>query len=198
MMISELAQLIVLFFVIIDPLATFTVFMVASSSMKDGQRKKAAMYAISIAIVLSGLVLVLGQKLLEIFSTTLDEFRIAGGIILGILGIKMTLGIPLKNLDELKGNSAMAIASVIGTPLITGPATITAIILSSNDYGRLITGIAVAIVLFFTGLFLFFSKWFGDFLGRDLIRIISTLLGLITIAWGVKFITVGIQNIFLG
>ncbi len=194
---EALLQLIILFFVIVDPLASFSVFLVASSSMKREMRRRVALYAISLAALLSGIVLLFGERLLVLFTTTLDEFRIAGGIILGILGVKMTLGRPLQDISLKRGNSATAIASVIGTPLITGPATITALIVASYDYGKFLTGIAIGIVLLFTAIMLFLSDTLRRFLGLDAVRVISTVLGLITIAWGVKFVTVGVQHIFL-
>jgi len=196
-MLEILIQLIILFFVIIDPLASFTVFAVASASMNQKQRQKMAFYAVAVAAILSIVVLLLGENLLSLFSTTIDEFRVAGGIILAILGIKMALGLPLQNIEQLKNNSSMAIASIIGTPLLTGPATITAIIVATHDYGRMLAGTAVGIVLIFTALLFMSSKIITKKIGKDIIRIISTLLGLITVAWGVKFIAVGIQNIFL-
>ncbi len=195
---TNLLQLIVLFLVIIDPLASFTVFLVATSSMTPAKRRKIALLAMTVAIALSAAVLILGDNLLKLFSTDIDEFRIAGGIILGILGVKMTLGLPLASVDKAKGNSATAIASIIGTPFITGPATITAIIITSNDYGRMMTGLAAAIVLAFTGIIFLLAHRIKKMIGMTTVQVLSTILGLITVAWGVSFIKVGIQNIFLG
>ena len=123
-MIVELLQLILLFFVIFDPPASFAVFISASSHMRLASKRKMASLAVLVAAGLSFLVLFFGESLLYVFSTTIDEFRIAGGIILLMLGIRMSLGLPLLHMDSLNGNSGKAIASLIGTPLLTGPAGI--------------------------------------------------------------------------
>lgn len=195
MMFEILLQLVVLFFVIFDPLASLIVFTVASANMDKKERKITAALAVLVAAILSFLVLFFGQNLLNIFSTTIDEFRIAGGIILGILGVKMALGLPLTHMDDAKNSSGRAIASIIGTPLLTGPAAITAIIIAVNDYGTFVTGQAIAIVLGISAMIFCFAHIINK-LGKTTIQVMSTLLGLITLAWGVKMITSGLLTIF--
>ncbi|NMC58134.1 MAG: MarC family protein [Candidatus Methanofastidiosa archaeon] len=195
-MLGILLQLVILFFVVIDPLASFFVFYATSSHMVPKERQKTGVLAILIAVVLCFLVLILGQHLLELFSTTLDEFRIAGGIVLTILGIKMVLGEPLINRHEKKEDSARALASIIATPFITGPATIFTIIIASNDYGKLLTGIAVGIVLLMTVILFLLSNKVKRILGDTATQVATTILGLVTLSWGVKFVILGIKNIF--
>ena len=194
-MLETLLQLVILFFVIFDPLASLVVFITASASMDKKERRLTAILAVLVAAALSFLVLLFGQNLLNIFSTTIDEFKIAGGIILGILGVKMSLGLPLTYLDEVKNSSGRAIASIIGTPLLTGPATITTIIISVNDYGRLQTGLAIAIVLCLAAIIFHFSGIINR-LGKTTIQVMSTVLGLVTLAWGVRLIANGLLAIF--
>jgi len=191
-MISELIQLIVLFFVIFDPFASFAVFSVATAKMNRAEKVKTALYALLVASALSLAVLVFGSELLELFNTTIKEFSIAGGIILGILGIKMALGHSLTDIEKLKNDSGMAIAAIIGTPLLTGPAAISAIIISVQNNGMLLTGAAVAFVLVISGVLLLLSDFITKILGKTLIQVTSTILGLITLSWGVKFIFSGL------
>ncbi|MBI4152734.1 MarC family protein [Candidatus Woesearchaeota archaeon] len=191
-MVDPFYQLVVLFFVIFDPLASFVVFMVATRKMETRQRKITALLAVGVAASLSFLVLFFGQTLLELFNTEIPEFQIAGGIILGILGVKMVLGYSLTDVDKLKDNSGWALASIIGTPLLTGPAAITSIILSAHEYGKSITGLAVGVVLLGTAVLFYNAEHLRKILGKILIQVISTILGLITLSWGVKYILQGI------
>jgi len=190
-MVAAIIRLIMLFFVIFDPFMSFSVFFSITKDFPKRQKRKIAILAVTVAAGLSFAVLLFGKILLDIFSTDIQDFRVAGGIILLLLGIKMTLGSPSKD-SEQGGSTGAAIAAVIGTPLITGPAAITAIILTSNDYGKILTGIAVALVLSITFIFLFFEDAIGKKLGTTLIQVMSTILGLITIAWGVDFIRTGL------
>ena len=197
-MLEILLKLVILFFVIFDPLASFAVFLTASASMSKAERRETAMLAIFVAAVLSFSVLILGENLLWIFNTTIDEFRVAGGIILGILGIKMSLGLPLAHLGEMKNDSRKAIAAIIGTPLLTGPAVITATIVTVKDYGPEITGLAIAIVLFSIGILFIQAERLKKILGTTTIQVLSTILGLVTLSWGIKFITTGLKAIIGG
>jgi len=191
-MVNPFFQLLVLFWVIFDPLASFVVFTVATSSMQEKERKKTATIAVAVAAMISLLVLLLGQGFLELFNMNIKEFQVAGGIVLGVLGLKMVLGQSLVDVERVKGDSTWAIASIIGTPLLTGPAAIMTIIVSVSNYGRIVTGLAIAIVLLGTALLFYNTKRANRLLGRTAIQVISTILGLITLAWGVKYVLQGI------
>jgi multiple antibiotic resistance protein len=191
-MFENLPQLIVLFVVIIDPMASFAVFSVATDPMKLEERRKTALLAILVAAVLSGIVLVLGERLLDLFNTDIQNFKIAGGVILLIFGIQMSLGLSLFEVEKKEGSSTAAIASLIATPLLTGPATISTIIITSHDYGMLSTGLALVIVLAFSAGLLLLSARISHKIGKVPIQVMSTIMGLITLAWGIMFIRDGL------
>ncbi len=191
-MIDPFLQLLILFFVIFDPLASFVVFAVATSTMDEKERQRTATIAVMVAATLSFLVLLLGAGLLELFNMTLQEFQVAGGMVLGILGLKMVLGHSLIDVDKVKGDSSWAIASIIGTPLLTGPAAIMSIIVSTGTYGKLVTGAALGIVLAGTAVLFYNTKRAHRILGKTMIQVISTILGLVTLTWGVKYVLQGI------
>ncbi|MCU0225105.1 MAG: hypothetical protein MUF27_13790 [Acidobacteria bacterium] len=192
---THLPQLVVLFFVIFDPLASFAVFFALTEEMVPVQRRRAALLGLLVATVLSLLVLALGTALLALFDTTIDQFRVAGGIVLGLLGLRMSLGGALEPTAPAAERSAQAVAAVIATPLLTGPAAITAIIVSVQDYGRPVTGLAVAIVLAGTAVLFLAAPLVRRVVNRTLIQVLSTTLGLITLAWGVRYVTEGLAAI---
>ena len=191
-MFEPLLQLIILFVVIFDPFASLVIFLVATEKMSFGDRRQVANTAVGVAAGVSALFLLFGTSVLSLFNTSIKEFQVAGGIVLGILGVKMVLGYSLAKVEELKNSTGWAIASIIGTPLLTGPAAITAIIVSVNDYGRTVTAIALASVLLFTTLIFYNAGRIEKVLGRTSIKVISTILGLITLSWGVKYVLSGL------
>jgi multiple antibiotic resistance protein len=189
-----LFQLFVLFFVIFDPFLSFSVFLTSTKDMSSKEKLKTGALSVMVAAIISYSFLIFGTGILKLFNLEINDFRVAGGIILCILGIKMSLGQRITQLDENKQNSSRAIAAIIGTPLLTGPAAITTIIISVNDYNMLITGIAITLVLLITSLLFLIASLMRRFLGLTTIQVISTILGLITISWGVNFIKVGLQT----
>jgi multiple antibiotic resistance protein len=197
-MFSQLFSLIILFFVIIDPLTSFVVFFVSTKGFEKKAKLRIALLSVLLAAIISYLVLFLGNSLLQIFSTDINSFKIAGGIILLILGINMSLGKSFSDIEKMEGDSIHAIASIIATPLISGPATITAIIISSSDYGKLVTGVALGIILVIITALFYLSIRYQNVTNKakTTIQVITTLMGLITLAWGVNYILSGIQAIF--
>lgn len=191
-MFSELLQLVVLFIVIVDPLMSMGLFFTATNALKPKDRNKTAIIAISVAVGLSALFLFFGESVLNVLQISLKDFQIAGGIILGLLGVQMVLGQAGKESEKFSADNAKAIAAVIGTPLLTGPATITTIILSTTKYGMLITGISLAIVFTITFLLLYFSPKITKLFGPNITKVITTLLGMITLVYGVAYIKAGL------
>lgn len=190
-MLEHVIHLTILFFVIFDPLASFAVFYAATSHLREKERARIALYAVLVALILSLTVIIFGQQFLILFNTTIQDFKVASGIILSILGIKMALGQSLTDMTTMKDKSSYGIAAIIGTPLLTGPAAITSIIVSVNDYGHIVTTSAIIIVLAITAVIFYLNTWIQKIIGDISIRVISTLLGLITVSWGVKFFREG-------
>jgi len=198
MALEILLQLVILFLVIFDPLASLAVFLTASKSMSAKEKKSTARLAVLVASWLALAVIIAGEGIFVLFNTNLNEFRVAGGIILGLLGVRMVMGRPLAEIGQAKNNSTRAIAAIIGTPLLTGPAAMTAMLISVNDYGRGLTGLSVAIVLLLTAWTFYEAERIQRLLGVTGIQVISTFLGLVTLSWGVKFIVAGLKAILAG
>jgi len=197
-MFSILISLIILFFVIIDPLTSFVVFFVSTKGFDKKTKMKIAILSVLLATIISYLVLFFGNNLLQIFSTDINSFKIAGGIILVILGINMSLGKSFNDIEKMEGDSVHAVASIIATPLISGPATITAIIISSSDFGKLLTGAAIGIILIIIAILFYLSIRYHNITNKakTTIQVITTIMGLITLAWGVNYVLSGIQVVF--
>jgi len=195
-MVPELLSLFVLFFVILDPLQSFAFFFVRTNALTKKERVSIALLATGIAIVILYAFLFFGKGVLDLFNTNIDSFRIAGGILLALLGITMC-GYLKSNDDSEKNakDSHTTIATVIATPLLSGPAAITATIISVVDHGRVLTGIAIGLVLLLTFGLLLLSVVFNKILNKSkvAIKVLTTILGLITLAWGIDFILTGLH-----
>jgi len=191
-MFYTLLQLIILFFVIFDPLLSFVVFFGATAGMSPLEKRRTAMLAVIVALAISLVCLIFGAGILKLFNTNINDFKIAGGIILGVLGVQMSLG--QVGSERVMGTqrSAKAIASIIATPLLTGPAAITAIIITVHDYGRILTAVAILVVLIITLIIFLQAPHITRFTGETAMQVASTLMGLITLSWGIMFVKQGL------
>ena len=178
--------------VIMDPLVSMAAFLSMTKDLDKRQRNIVATKAAVVAAVPFALFLVFGNVLLDIMRVDIQTFKAAGGLILVLLGVQLSLGLTFRKKesnDDQRDTSA--IASVIGTPLITGPATISATIMLANEFGRPVTAIAGIAALFVIWIMLMAGSMIYKYLGVTGIRVLSTMMGLVTIAWGVAFIKQG-------
>ena len=191
-MLEQLVQLVILFTVIFDPLSSFAVFTASTATMTAAEKKKTALYAVLAAAAMSYTILLVGAPLLNLFSVSISDFKIAGGIVLAIFGIQMTLGQSMGDSGIKNASSVPAVAAIIATPLLTGPAAITAIIAAVNDYNIYVTGVAITIVLLITAAMFSLPTKVINKIGKTPIQFMSVIMGMITLAWGVRFIKEGL------
>ncbi len=125
--------------------------------------------------------------MLDFFSITIESFKIAGGIILLIIGIKFVLGLRLVSCRKRYEIAAVPLA----TPLIAGPGVITTIIIHVFQYGVLVTLIAAALALFVQWLVLIKSEVIHNLLGHQVSEVISRIMGLIIASFAVEFMIQG-------
>lgn len=183
----EIIEAFVLLLVIMDPLLSASVLLGFTKGNKNIDLNKIAMKSTAIALCVFLAFLFFGNDIFSAFGISIDSFKIAGGMVLLLLGIQAALGIHLPKEDD----EVSEIAVIIGTPLIAGPATIAITVILAKDIGLLFTLIAGLSALFVTFLTLMFANNIVKFFGKSSIHFLSTMMGIITIAWGVQFILTG-------
>lgn len=153
--------------------------------------------------------LLFGESLLRFLSLSLDSFRVAGGIILAILGIDMIHArktVDENELNNIPHNYSLVISSAIipvAIPLTTGAGTFSTIIILvdavGNNWG--LYAQLVGAILLQTG-FIFVIFRYSDnilrVLGRTGMSVLIRIVGLFTLTLGVQFITTGLKAIFPG
>jgi multiple antibiotic resistance protein len=185
-------QAFVLLIVIMDPLLSMAAFLSMTKGLSKKERDLCAAKAVLVAAVPLFLFLVGGNIVLEIMKVNIETFKAAGGLILVLLGIQLSLGVSfVKQENGEDAHDVGAIASVIGTPLITGPATISAAIILANEFGTSVTAVAGLGALLVIWLALMAGTLMYKYLGHTGVRVLSTMMGLVTIAWGVAFLKEG-------
>lgn len=177
-------------FAIMDPFASLSPFLIFTKNCKNKDAKKVAVHAVVIAAVVAIVFLLAGPLILGILSITISDFKIAGGIVLVLLGIENTLSMHFTK-ENKKGNLD-SIAVLIATPLLTGPGLMTSLIILDKENGIVPVVIALALSLILSLLILVNAAGIRDRLGSRVIVIFSKVMGLFLIALGIAFIRTGI------
>ncbi len=179
-------------FVIMDPFASIPYFLALTKQLSKEEAVKAANKAIMIAGAIAVIFLFAGPSLLDYLSVTIGDFRVAGGIILGILGIEMVLGFPLNAPNEEHNWNSVAV--LIATPLLTGPGLLSSLIVLSHDYGYAAPLAATMTALAVSWILLRNSELVRERIGRRPIEIMAKIFGLLLLTIAVNYVRVGLTG----
>ncbi|MDE1798475.1 MAG: MarC family protein, partial [Candidatus Micrarchaeota archaeon] len=122
-------SLILQLFVLLNPLSSFPVLLAAYKRKMDVPSIAVAASVVAFIIALS--VIFFGPFLFSLYGISIDSFRVAGGVVLFLLGIDTIR--PKHEEPEL--GEVDSLISIIATPLLTGPATISYLTLAAYDSG---------------------------------------------------------------
>jgi multiple antibiotic resistance protein len=215
---SELAvNFFVALFALIDPIGCVPMFAAATVGASAASRRIVALYISLFMLIFLTLFYFTGLKLLEFFGISLPAFRIAGGVLLLLLGIDMAR----KDFTSLFADIAEAgqagltleadarkrferLVVPFGMPLLIGPGAISSVILYASDAARFgLSGFAAG----FGVIFAVSAITLACFLATDLISrvlgrigmsIVVRVLGLVLCALAVQFIILGLAGATVG
>lgn len=176
-------------FVVMDPIPGIIPFLAYTKKNTDEQRKACAGKAVLIAGALAVLFLFAGPALLDFLHISFADFKIAGGILLALLGVETVLGITIGHHNKESIND---VAVLIATPLLTGPGLATSLIVLARDNGLGSTLVALALALILSWLTLLNSIKLRNIVGEQMINIAAKIIGLLLLALGIAYIRAGL------
>jgi multiple antibiotic resistance protein len=184
-MVLQLLQSIVTFLIVMDPIASMSVFIYLTRKFSSRDKFKAANKAVFVAGALAFVFIFLGEPLLGLMGITFSSFKVAGGIVLFLLGLEMILNF---SISQEKAKDYNVAAVIIATPLITGPGVITTSILSVHKIGLVMTSVSALVSLLVTWILLRGAERIHKIFGQNALNIISKIMGLIIASVGINFI----------
>ncbi len=179
-------------FVIMDPFASSPYFLALTQKMTRKEAVAAANKAILIAGVIAVIFLFVGPLLLNYLGVILADFRVAGGIVLGLLGLEMILGFSFTPPNDAHNWNAVAV--LIATPLLTGPGLLSSLLILSEEHGYLVPLIATVIALFLSWILLRESERVREVVGHRPIEVVSKVFGLLLLTLAVNYVRIGLAG----
>ena len=190
------------FFAIMNPISNLPAYMALVADDSQKISRKIAFRSLLIAFVIVTVFTFSGDFIFKVFGITIVSFRIAGGILVAVIGYHMINGNhspSYKGMDQQAVNSdPMSIAiSPLAMPLFAGPGTITTALSLANGglQNQLITLVAFALLCVITYLLLRSAKQIAGFLGENLMKIITKMMGLLLFSIGIQMIIVSVQTL---
>ena len=208
---THFAVFFITIFSIVNPIGCLPVFVACTHTDPPRVRNAIALFmGLFIFLGLATFYLT-GTAILNFFDVSLPAFRIAGGIVLLLTGIKMLSSaqsdITHPNAPEHRKSAIKQAASRFQTifiplvfPIFVGPGSIATAIILSSQYPdswetRLGAMAAIITVAALTITILFSSTAIKKMLGSLGMEICTRLFGLILVAMAVQFILVGFSNV---
>ena len=190
------------FFAIMNPISNLPAYMALVADDSQKISRKIAFRSLLIAFVIITVFIFSGDFIFKVFGITIISFRIAGGILVAVIGYHMINGNhspSYKGMEQQAVNSdPMSIAiSPLAMPLFAGPGTITTALSLANGglQNQLITVVAFALLCVITYLLLRSAKQIAGFLGENLMKIITKMMGLLLFSIGIQMIIVSVQTL---
>ena len=199
---SQLFYAFMAFFAIMNPISNLPAYMALVADDSQKISRKIAFRSLLIAFVIITVFIFSGDFICKVFGITIVSFRIAGGILVAVIGYHMINGNhspSYKGMEQQAVNSdPMSIAiSPLAMPLFAGPGTITTALSLANGglQNQLITVVAFALLCVITYLLLRSAKQIAGFLGENLMKIITKMMGLLLFSIGIQMIIVSVQTL---
>ena len=199
---SQLFFAFMAFFAIMNPISNLPAYMALVADDSQKISRKIAFRSLLIAFVIITVFIFSGDFIFKVFGITIISFRIAGGILVAVIGYHMINGNhspSYKGMEQQAVNSdPMSIAiSPLAMPLFAGPGTITTALSLANGglQKQLITVVAFALLCVITYLLLRSAKQIAGFLGENLMKIITKMMGLLLFSIGIQMIIVSVQTL---
>lgn len=205
---TELTKAFGAFFAIMNPFVNLPIFLALTAGFTVAQQRTLAFKITCFSAIMCVVILFSGQKIIGFFGITVDQFRIAGGIVLAHIAWSMLNGSSIAShhgTDEEKGQMADLSALAfypITFPMIVGPGTIATLIIYTSHTKSIedlfaIGGI-VGLILAMLFVVLFFASFFGKVLSDTMRVIMTRLMGMILLAISVEMVVAGVKAVLPG
>ncbi|MDQ1253924.1 MAG: multiple antibiotic resistance protein [Euryarchaeota archaeon] len=192
-------------FVVVSPISAVVTFISLTSQMTHENKNVIAKKAITLACFIALFFAITGSMILKLFSISVDSLRVAGGILLFSIAFDMMHAkISGESITEEEISQSQERDDIwvfpIGLPLLTGPGTISTVIVLMGGTQIIEEKIIILVSIILTfgvSLYIFlFSRRIHKVIGYNGMLVFTRLMGLLLAALAVDLTAKGIMAIF--
>ena len=193
-------------FIVVDPFASIGLYLGLTQRHTPAERRAIAAKAAVFATCVLLLFAFVGRQLLDYLGIELYSLQVAGGILLTIIGLNM-----LKEGEEPGHHDAVPIATggthpvvrptphdpsfvPLGLPMLAGPGAISLVVVQTTSFHLTVIGLAIALTMGAALLVLLIASRMQRLIGEDGARVITRIMGLLTVAFAVQYIFDGVNG----
>ncbi len=195
-------------FAIMNPVTNLPVFLSVTQDLPISDQRKVAVKTALYCTILGGAFAAIGSQALGLFGISVDDLRVAGGLVVLMIGLNMLNGNESSSHHGTDGEkkSYPAPETVafypLAFPILVGPGTITTLILYAHHIKNPVEAIVYAGVFLFVVALLLVTFWNASALAKrlsDNARVImSRFMGMILAAIAISMIADGLKALLPG
>ncbi len=195
-------------FAIMNPITNLPVFLSVTDGLSPTDQRKVATKTALYCLILGGAFAAIGNKTLGLFGISVDDLRVAGGLVVLMIGLNMLSGTESTTHHGTEGEKQSypepdTVAFYpLAFPILVGPGTITTLILYAHHVSKPVD------VMIYSGVFLavlfllFITFWNASALAKRLSAnarvIMSRFMGMILSAIAIGMIADGLKVLLPG
>jgi len=190
-------------FFLVDPFAVIPMFLAMTLDLPESTRREMARRSAWTCATVLCVFAAVGSLIFKAFGITLPAFKIAGGVILLLIGLDMLQArqsATKATLEEQQEGAEKADASIIplGIPMLAGPGAISTVMVLVGEARSIWQHAIVYGVILLTSYACYLVLSGADhvrrYLGNTGIRILTRLMGLLLVALAVQFVANGLTD----
>lgn len=186
------------FFAIMNPIAGTAVFAGLTGNLGKEEQRKIAQKALLTSFFVVFTFALLGKAIFHLFGITLPALRIAGGVLVFMIGYQMLHGEASKMHQGQASKDTDLAISPLAVPLLAGPGTIATAMNYSAAGGWAdiaLTTVTFAALCLITYLCFLSSSRIIALVGHSGLSIMTRLMGLILAVIGVQMLITGVLSV---
>jgi multiple antibiotic resistance protein len=190
-----------------NPFSTLPLFLTLTTGMSERKKKREALFACLYSLGLLVGFLFLGAAIIDFFGISVPGIRVAGGLIISLIGFKMLFAAPSLAEDGKKPAPDRDIAfTPLAMPSLAGPGSLSVVMTAASQIERMSPAsfrpvyIGVTVGLVFVVLIAFLvlraATPLAKLLGPAGIDAMTRIFGFLLVAIGMQFLLTGISDFF--
>ncbi len=195
-------------FAIMNPVTNLPVFLSVTEGAPAAAQRQIAIKTTLYCLVMGAGIAIAGSQMLNLFGINVDDLRVAGGLVVLLIGLNMVNGVSSQShhgspteKDSYPAPETVAFYPLT-FPILVGPGTITTLIVfahQANEPRNMIAyGAVFVLVVFLLGLTFYNAPVLARHLSGTARVIMGRLMGMILAAIAVSMIAQGLKTLLPG
>jgi len=192
---------------IMNPFSTLPLFLTLTNGMSERKKNREAMMACLYSLGLLTGFLFLGAAIIDFFGISVPGIRVAGGLIISLIGFNMLFAVSSSSGEDGKAAQDRDIAfTPLAMPSLAGPGSLSVVLTAAPQIERLnpadsrsaYVGVTVGLVIVVLIAFLVLraASPLAKLLGPAGIDAMTRIFGFLLVAIGMQFLLTGISDFF--